>query len=298
VTAELGDVEPVGVVDRRGRVADGDHAVPVVGERDGELRARVPEALDGDGRVVALAEEAVAELVDDVEGAIGGGAGTAGDAAERQRLAGQHGRDVSAADLGVLVGHPPHHELVGRDVGSGDVDVGPDRVGDRRDVAAGEPFELGAAQPLDVDRDPALRATEGQVEQRGLEGHPEGQRGDLVDVDPRVEPDAALRRATGAVVADPVAAEDLQPAVVHAHRDRDLERRPRDPQPRQGLLGDVRAGSTAASSRWPASSSRAAIGSSSGVVAGGAASWWRAARRRGGVAAWRRGVVASWRRSS
>ncbi len=68
----------------------------------------------------------------------------------------------------------------------------------------------------------ALAAAERDVHHGALPGHPGGQRAHRVDGLLGVEADAALGRAAGVVVLDSEAAEDLDPAVVHSDRDREV----------------------------------------------------------------------------
>ena len=78
--------------------------------------------------------------------------------------------------------------------------------------------------------DAALGAPERDVGNGRLPGHQRGERADLVDVHLRVEPDAALVRAAGAVVLDPVAGEDVDLAVRALDRDLDRDLAVRGPE--------------------------------------------------------------------
>ena len=69
---------------------------------------------------------------------------------------------------------------------------------------------------------PPLGAAERNVDDRALPRHPGGERPHLVQGDVLVVTDAALARAARDVVEDAVADEDLDAAVVHRDRDRDL----------------------------------------------------------------------------
>ncbi len=121
------------------------------------------------------------------------------------------------------VHHPRHHAAVGVDVGRRDVTV---RAEQRRDlvrVAARQPLELAEAQPRRVAPHAALRAAERQVGDGGLERHRRRECLHLVDVEVRVESQAALAGATRRVVLHAPAGEHLDRTVVHPHRHRDLE---------------------------------------------------------------------------
>ena len=151
-------------------------------------------------------------------------------AADGDRLAGDHAGDRVAGVDGVGVHHPGHGLLVGADVRRRDVLLRADDRQDLRDVAAGHPLQLVAGQRLGVDRDAALRPAVRHADQRALPGHPHRQRADLVEVGGRVEADAALGRAAGQVVLDPVAAQHLDVPVVVPQRDRDRDLAPRRAQ--------------------------------------------------------------------
>ncbi len=113
---------------------------------------------------------------------------------------------------------------VGADVRRRDVLLRADLVDDLARVAAGHPLELAARHLLRVADDAALRAAERDAHQRALPRHPHREGLDLVERDVRVVADAALRRAARDVVRHAVALEDLRRPVVHADRDRDLDR--------------------------------------------------------------------------
>jgi hypothetical protein len=124
----------------------------------------------------------------------------------------------------VRVEDPRHHARVGADVGGGDVLLGADFVDDLARVAARQPLELAARELLRIADDAALGAAERQAHQRAFPRHPHRERLDLVAGHGRVVADPALRGSARDVVGDAVAPEDADRAVVHRHRNRDLDR--------------------------------------------------------------------------
>jgi hypothetical protein len=211
-------------VDPAARVGDRDHLRAFLVQELGQVAADVAEALDDDlqplARHFALAER----LVDAVEPAAGGRLEPTERAADVERLAGHDAEHGVALVHRVGVEDPGHLAPRRADVGRGDVLLGADLVDDLARVAAGQALELALGEDLRVADDPALGAAERDAHQRALPGHPHRERLDLVERDVRVVADPALRGPARDVVRDPVAGEDLDAAVVHRDRDRDLDR--------------------------------------------------------------------------
>ena len=185
------------------------------------MAANVPEPLDDDAAPLERNPEVPAVLHHHVHDAAPGGLLAPEGAAERHRLAGHRRRRVAVAAR-IFVQDPRHHLRVGVDVGRGDVAVGAQHDGDALGEAAGEPLELEVREPPRIYRDAALRPPEGDVHQGRLPRHDGRQAEDLVVVRLGMVADAALARAAGAVVLDPVPGEHLDAPVVHPHRDLDL----------------------------------------------------------------------------
>jgi hypothetical protein len=110
------------------------------------------------------------------------------------------------------------HAIVRVHIGRGDVTVGSEDVADRLGEAPREPLLLAEAHHFRIALHAALRASERNVDHRGLPGHQGRKRAHLVEVGVRVVADAALVGTAGGVVLDAVAGEDLEVAVVHANR--------------------------------------------------------------------------------
>ena len=215
---------PPGACSAAARVGDGDDDGALLVQQAREVAADVAEALHDDAQPVDLLVLLAERVGDHVERAARRRLLAAERAADRERLAGDDAEDGMALVHRVGVEDPRHHARVGADVGSRDVLLGADLVDDLARVAARQALELTARELLRVADDAALGAAEGQAHQRALPGHPHRERLDLVARDRRVVADPALRRAAGDVVGDAVAAEDAHRAVVHRHRDRDLDR--------------------------------------------------------------------------
>ena len=96
-------------------------------------------------------------------------------------------------------------------------DVGPQAVGE----PAYHPLQLVVVELERVEGDTTLGASERDVAERRLPGHPGGQRLYLVQVDHGVESDPTLVGPEQVVVLDPVTAEHPELAVVHPDREVD-----------------------------------------------------------------------------
>ena len=101
-------------------------------------------------------------------------------------------------------------------------------------ICTGKPLEL-AGRAVDS----ALGAAEGDVGDGGLPGHQRGEGADLVDVDLGVEADAALVRAAGRVVLDPVALVDAGRAVDALDGDLHRDLAVRHPEDLADVVGEL-----------------------------------------------------------
>ena len=133
--------------------------------------------------------------------AASGGLRPAFRAAERQGFAGDRRRRRAPLQAVVLVRHPGHDDAAGVDVGGGNVTVLADEIAVGLHVGAGEALQLQLAQLLRIHLHAAFGAAIGQVDASGLEGHPKGQRHDLVHIDAWMKADAALGRTAQVAVA-------------------------------------------------------------------------------------------------
>ena len=129
----------------------------------------------------------------------------------------------SPDQLGILVHHPAHHLRGGAHVRGGDVLADADVLPHLLHPAAAQAFLLADRERGRVDDDAALAAAQRDVRHGAFPGHPGRQRAHHVERLGRVEADAALVGAARVVVLDAEALEDLDRAVVHAHRDAEVE---------------------------------------------------------------------------
>ncbi len=194
---------------------------PLIGEHPRRDRADVAEALDDDARALGVDSEPRHLVERDDRDAAAGRFDAPARAADLERLAGDDARRVLAHVHRVGV-HDPRHVLRRRvDVGRGHVFVGPDHFDQLGGVAARDPFDLRHRERRRIAGDAALSAAERQVDDSALPGHPEGQRGHLVERDAGMEADAALGRAAREVVLHAIARVHLDAAVVALERDRE-----------------------------------------------------------------------------
>ena len=225
------EVEPRGVHDAAARVRYRDHleAQHLLPELVRE-RARVPVSLDRGRGAFQLDAEDLGRLANREDAAAGGRVAASFRSAQGQGLAGDHAEFVVTAHERELV-HHPRHDLRGRvDVGSRDVLEQPEHAADLTDVGTGQALELAGGHLLGVADDPALAASERDVDDRGLPGHPRRQRAHRVDRLVRMEADTALRGSARVIVLDPEPVKDLRRSIVHLDREGDVHFTNRPPE--------------------------------------------------------------------
>ncbi len=137
----------------------------------------------------------------------------------------------------VGVHHPRHDLVVGVDVGRRHVLLRADQIHDLRDVAPRQRLDLAPRHLRRIADHAALAAAERDVGDGAFPGHPRRERGDLVQGDVGVVPDAPLGGTKGDVVLHAVPGEDFDLAVVHLDRtgDRDLALGVREDLPDAGF---------------------------------------------------------------
>ena len=203
------DVEPLVAVDRAVRVV---HRDDPCAEAVQDLRgggADVPEPLDDHPRALQGQRALPGPLLDAVDDALAGRLEAPLGPADPHVLPGDDPAQlvVLALTVGELAHHVRHDLAVRADVRRRDVEERPHELLELVDVAEREVLDLLARVVERVDLDPALRAAEGHLRDRGLPGHVRGERLEEVERDVPVEADAALVRAAHLVVLDPVGLE-------------------------------------------------------------------------------------------
>ena len=146
-----------------------------------------------------------------------------------------------AVNLPVGIHHPGHHLGVGSQVRGRDVPVGGQEVLNIRGVTPGEAVEFTLTQAGGIALDAALGSAEREIQEGVFPSHKGRERTDFVQVGQRVIADATLVGAAGAIVLDPIAAENLDPAIVHAHRHLDSEFAPGAAEHLAQAVGEVEA---------------------------------------------------------
>ena len=206
------------------------------GEISGRVEAHVAEALDDNplafeaavqtatSHVVRVAEELTKDVLDATTGSLLASRNTAlghrltRDASQRV--------DVRRAELPVLVRHPGHLARAGPDVRGRHVPARTDiaAIGKLLREAPCDQLELFLRVVFGTDREPALGAAEGHVDERTLEGHQCRQRLDLLLLDEGRVADAALHGEAVLAVHRAPAAEGLV-APPQAYREAQLDDR-------------------------------------------------------------------------
>ena len=230
------DVQPLRVVERTGDVRHSRDLDSHLMTGDGRIPAHVAEAVDRNRDIVGVDPPDPRRLGQEEHQPAAGRLPPGHAAAKGRRLPGDYRGDRVPDMLGVGVHEPGHHLLVGAEVGSGDVGLGPDHVDDLHREAPGHPLQLGAGELHRVDPNPTLCPAEGKADDRTFPGHQHGEGGDLAQIDVGGEPDPAFGRAHRGEVLDPITEEGLHLRVgVTAEREADHGRLLRDTKP----VGDV-----------------------------------------------------------
>ena len=203
------------------------------------MRADIAEPLDDRGRVGRRDVQGVQRAKGEEGHAVTGRLAPAERAAGADRLAGDDLRHGHALIHRIGVHEPGHHLLVGAHVRRHDVRPRPDEGNHLLHVAAAEVLELLGLERARIDRDAALAAAEGKIGERAFPAHPDGERGDLADVDIGRETRAALGGTERQMMLDPVSDKDLRPIVLHADRTGDDDRALGIEQPVAFVLGDA-----------------------------------------------------------
>ena len=218
------DVEPGGIVQRAGVVADRDHLEAELLQLQRRVRADIAEPLDHGGGAVQVDGQFLQHPLGEMRDAAPGGFAPPQRAAGGHRLAGDDLGHGAALIHRIGVHEPGHHLLVGAHVRRHHVGVRPDERNHFLHVAARQRFQFALRNGGEIDPDAALGAAIGQAHQRAFPAHPDRQRRDLADIDRRGKPGAALGRAEREVMLYPVALEHRDRAVVAMDRTGDDHR--------------------------------------------------------------------------
>ncbi len=151
--------------------------------------------------------------------AAAGGFLAAARAAERERFAGDDGRGGVAHVHRVGVHDPGHGLLVGAQIRSGNVALGPDKLDDLRGIAASDALDFAHGKFGRIADHATLRAAKRNVNDGAFPRHPGGKRANFVESHVGSEADATLARPAHDGVMDAVADENFHVPVIERHRD-------------------------------------------------------------------------------
>ena len=208
-------VDAFGIPDRSRDIADSGDFYAVANHGVDGVGADVSVALDDGGGFLDLDPE-FGEGEGDREGdAVAGGLGAALGALEFDGLPSDDLGDETAFPGGVGVENPGHVLGGGANVGGHDIDLRPDKGGHFLGEAPGQAFLLPHAHGAGVTGDAAFSSAVGKSHEGTFPVHPHRESSDLANVDIGVETKAPLHGATGEVVLNAVAEEDLGAAIVH-----------------------------------------------------------------------------------
>ena len=216
---ELGDVEALFVVEGAVDIGDADDLVTRFMHEHCAHRADIAEALHDDACLLALHAELGDSAFAGNHQTPASGFLAAARAAERERFAGDDGRGGVAHVHRVGVHDPGHGLLVGAQVRSWDVALGPDKLYDLRGIAAGNALDLAHGKLGRVADNTTLRAAKRNVNDGAFPGHPGRKRADFVESYVGSEADAALARPANDGVVDAIADKNFHVSVVKGHGD-------------------------------------------------------------------------------
>src|SRR5438046_1388663 len=128
----------------------------------------------------------------------------AGQAADAERLAGDHAGYALALGHRVRVHHPGHRLLIGAEVRGGNVQVRADHEDDLGGIASGEVLLLLHRELAGITPDAALGPAVGEAHQGALPGHQHRQSADLAQVHVRGVAEPPFGRSEHGVVVTPV----------------------------------------------------------------------------------------------
>ena len=220
---QVTEIEAGRVVGAAAGVGDGNHPGAALVQQAGRRLADVAEALHRDRGASQIEADPAGGVADRVDDALARRIRPADGAADREGLPGDDAGHRVAPVHRHRVHDPGHHLGVGPHVRGGDVGFRADHRLDLGGEAAGQALQLLAAHRARIAGHAALRAAEGDLDQRALPGHPHGECADVIEIGLRVEAETALGRAAGHVVLDAVAREHADRAVVQLHGEVDRE---------------------------------------------------------------------------
>ena len=186
-------------------------------KEQGKVGSDVAETLDDDASALDRDAGVAAVTLHDDHGTTAGSFFAAQRTAQRNRLAGNCGWCVPVLRR-VFVQHPRHHLRVGIHVGCGNVAIWTEEKRNAASELSRDGFQLALREVARPDLNAALRSPERDVEQRRLPSHGSRQPQHFLFVGFGVVAHPALAWSSGSVVLNAIAAEDLEPAIVHTHR--------------------------------------------------------------------------------
>ena len=155
--------------------------------------------------------------------AIAGGFGAAERTTASDRFAGDHAGGILAGQFGILIHHPAHHLWGGTHIRGGHILPRADIAPNRLNVAAAQALFFADSQGGRVNDNTALSATQRNIRHGAFPGHPGGQRAHGIHRFGRMEANTALAWADGVVVLHVEAVKNPDLAIIHAHRDTEME---------------------------------------------------------------------------
>src|ERR1700733_9609131 len=212
-----GNVEAVFVVESAMNIGDPDDFLFRFAQEHRGHRADVAEALDHDAAFFAFHAQLLDCLVADEVDAAPGGFATSARATKIQRLAGYDGGDWGPHVHRVGIHHPCHDFFIRAEIGSGNVALGANPIGEFSGVAASHALEFLLGHFLRIANDSALRAAEGNVHHGAFPGHPGRECAHFIERDVRRIADPTFAGTSNQRMLHAIASKYFEPAIIHSY---------------------------------------------------------------------------------
>ena len=183
----------------------------------------VAKALNGNGCCRGVHAEVFHCFAHGEDHAKAGGFGAAFRAAAAKGFAGDGTGSVVAHEGGVLVHHPAHHLGSCANVRCRDVLAGTNILPHDAHKAAHQAFFFANREGGGIHHNAALTATQGDVGDSAFPGHPHRQSAHGIGGFIGRKAQTALIGTAGIVVLNAETLEDFDAAIIHAHRDTEVE---------------------------------------------------------------------------
>ncbi len=204
-------------------VRDTDHfALEQFNEPDCGILSDISETLDGSGTLRAVQLEMFHCLADVIHHAISGGFGAAQRSPAAHRFAGNHAGSIFPAQGGIFIHHPSHHLWGCAHIGGRYVVAWTNIFPDLFHISAHQPLFFTDGKGGRVNNHAAFTASQRDVCNSTLPGHPHGQSAHGVRSLGGMKPQSAFMRSAGIIVLHPETFENADRSIIHSDGDSEV----------------------------------------------------------------------------